>query len=199
MVFLLVGHTHDELDGVFSDIAELLIGMNVKDLDDFANIIGKLKVPTSLSAPQEVADMRAFIKDKFEPTEGITEAQVIQLFKDNRTGDVLLKSKFMSTDNDFMPPDGLVLLKKDAVPLPVQCDEVIRVAERPIDISGIKKTLAKMEALQLLTEQNKTWWDGHFNKITSLRGESDTCNASCHPNYSPHLVISSTLLAMGAS
>jgi hypothetical protein len=118
--FMLVGHTHDDIDALFGRWS-----MQLKK-DNFPTIPSLMKsfmdvdsVPTIPHLIEEVPDFKAFIEgsllDGDESLVGHTKAQQFKFYL-NSTGVPIMKYKHYITDSDWLPKegDGIKLWREDS-------------------------------------------------------------------------------------
>ena len=119
MNFMIVGHTHDDIDALFNRW-----NMALKN-ESFLTILLLMKsfmdvkaVPTIPHLIEEVPNFKKFIKDGIAIREnallGHTKAQQFKFYVD-ATDSLVMKYKLFCTDEECLPPDdGIKLWKEDS-------------------------------------------------------------------------------------
>ena len=154
VTFMLVGHTHDDIDALFGRWSMLLrkdnfptIPLLMKSFMDVESI------PTIPHLVEEVPDFKGFIEGSIlegdEALVGHTKAQQFKFYLDS-TGCPVMKYKIFCTDVDWLPKEGggIKLWKEDSegrslwprgVPIPVEQRPMRNVEDISKGISGFIK------------------------------------------------------------
>jgi hypothetical protein len=81
--FLLVGHTHEDIDGYFSYVSDILQKNNTFVLADFMKyFMDSQKLRFIPHVVQEVTDFKSFVKSYALPLEGMKDMHIFRFFVD---------------------------------------------------------------------------------------------------------------------
>ena len=118
--FMLVGHTHDDIDALFGRWSMQLKKENFPTIPSFMKSFMDVdSVPTVPHLIEEVPDFKTFIEgsllDGDASLTGHTKAQIFKLYL-NSTGVPIMKYKHYCTDSDWLPleGEGIKLWREDA-------------------------------------------------------------------------------------
>ena len=108
--FMLVGHTHDDIDALFGRWSTHLKKENFSTLPSLMKSFMDVdSVPTVLHLIEEVPDFKAFIEgshlDRDESLVGHTKAQQFKFYL-NSTSVPIMKYKHYIMDSDWLPKEG---------------------------------------------------------------------------------------------
>jgi hypothetical protein len=96
--FLLVGHTHEDIDGYFSYVSDVLRKNNTFVLTDLMKyFMDSQKLRFMPHVVQEVADFKSFVKSYALPLEGMKDMYIFRFFVD-RAGWPVFQYKASATD-----------------------------------------------------------------------------------------------------
>ena len=116
--FLMVGHTHENIDQLFSRIAKLLKRANCHTMADLERLIRRSFTPSPATAHvTHVNDWVEFLSQEgnFEDIRDISFNHQFKIEKD-AAGDVVVRSKQLSTDAEWSAPGRVLLSVPDGVP-----------------------------------------------------------------------------------
>ena len=153
--FMLVGHTHDDIDALFGRWSMQLKKENFPTIPSlmksFMDVDGVSDKPTIPHLIEEVPDFKTFIEnallDGDDRLVGHTKAQHFKFYM-NAAGVPIMKYKIYCTDNDWLPEDGIKLWKEDSKgqslwprghPVPVEYLEMRSVEDISKGITGFIK------------------------------------------------------------
>jgi hypothetical protein len=108
--FMLIGHTHDDIDALFGRWNMALKKENFPTIPLLMKSFMEVEsIPTIPHLIEEVPDFKGFIAghiaDGDEALEGHTKAQQFKFFVDSK-GWPMMKYKIFCTDNDWLPNEG---------------------------------------------------------------------------------------------
>jgi hypothetical protein len=100
--FLLVGHTHEDIDGYFSYVSDVLRKNNTFVLADLMkHFMDSQKLRFMPHVVQEVADFKSFVKSYALPLEGMKDMHIFRFFVD-RAGWPVFQYKASAIDLDWL-------------------------------------------------------------------------------------------------
>jgi hypothetical protein len=100
--FLLVGHTHEDINGYFSYVSDVLRKNNTFVLTDLMkHFMDSQKLRFMPHVVQEVADFKSFVKSYALPLEGMKDMHIFRFFVD-RAGWPVFQYKASATDPDWL-------------------------------------------------------------------------------------------------
>jgi hypothetical protein len=104
--FLMVGHTHEDIDGYFSYVSNVLRRSNTFVLADLMkHFMESQKLSFMPHVVQEVADFKSYIKGYVRPLEGIKDKHIFRFFVDS-DGWPVFQYKESATDGVWLPRAG---------------------------------------------------------------------------------------------
>jgi hypothetical protein len=105
--FLLVGHIHEDIDGYFSYVSDVLRKNNTFVLADLMkHFMDSQKLRFMPHVMQEVADFKSFVKSYALPLEGMKDMHIFRFFID-RAGWPVFQYKASATDPNWLPRGSL--------------------------------------------------------------------------------------------
>jgi len=111
--FLLVGHTHEDIDGYFSYLSKQLKTTNTFVLSDLMKTFMESQFLSFIpELIQEVADFKSFIKGYAQELVGLKEMHIFRFFLDNDDWPVFQYKK-SALDPDWLPRSSSVRMWKD--------------------------------------------------------------------------------------
>jgi hypothetical protein len=172
--FLPVGHTHEDIDAVFSQIAKKLRRAIVKTVSGLVNILKcaftKFGRSPDVRIVDEVPNVREWLLPIKPKIDHITQFRSFRLFR--RTGSQAVyfnAAENMSDDSSkFTPPEGDLLLDK----LPP--GEPCRVPLRPTQRSRFEAAVGKYAEINAFNQDDHEEWMSWF-RVQSEREQKD-CN-----------------------
>jgi hypothetical protein len=101
--FLLVGHTHEDIDGYFSYVSDILWKNNTFVLADLMKyFMDSQKLHFMPHVVQELADFKSFVKSYALPLEGMKDMHIFRFFVDRARWPVF-QYKASATNLDWLP------------------------------------------------------------------------------------------------
>lgn len=142
--YLLVGHTHEDIDQMFSTVSKMLSKSTAWTPGDMYDLLSGCSLgkdendaprkPKVTVVPQQV-DYVSWIRHVLPDMAGVTTPHVLRFIRDSDSGDVLLSSKLLSTDKTWQEHGvllteanlkTLVATRPAYVPLkPLDCDKLL--------------------------------------------------------------------------
>lgn len=99
MNFLPVGHTHEDIDQVFSRLSVFLKGHNLLCEEDLQQLTQSTTPNPTVVMAREVADFKSLIKPHLKPMTGHSRAHSFHISKSESTGEIELWSKLWMTSS----------------------------------------------------------------------------------------------------
>ena len=146
LYFLLVGHTGNQVDQLFSILTQEFKKIELKTLEDLEESIRKSINPTpDVERLNFVWDWKGFISGKFSDRE-LSNHSFYNAFQIVKEGEVTkLRAKRLPQDNVWLPPTGIELIKQNIVYDPVLCAdfriESLNLAKVACDLIKYFKTM----------------------------------------------------------
>jgi hypothetical protein len=101
--FLLEGHTHEDINGYFNYVSDVLQKNNTFVLSDLIkHFMDSQKLCFMPHVVQEVVDFKSFVKSYALPLEGMKDIHIFRFFVDH-TGWLVFQYKAFATDADWLP------------------------------------------------------------------------------------------------
>ena len=202
--FLPVGHTHEDIDQLFSRFAESLRRMDCFSWDDLERIIRSSYHSENGSQPEvvrnpKVADFKGWMEFKKIDISGHNAPMCFKFQKDQSTTDVLMYARGRTSvkvvagqpdeQSTWFPEDGYVVVSvEEASKLWTQ--DLFRVPPRDLPFTDIRHTIDKYVDLGLFGDAHSAEWDADLlaaeediarqcDVCTSLRSEESATNQVC--------------------
>jgi hypothetical protein len=183
--FLPTGHTHEDIDQLFSRIAEYLRAQNIlclKDLIDSCKNSGNFEgKPPVVKHITECFNFKAWVDPVMPKFQNIMEPMCYKFELDPTNDHVLL---FARADNQtdkcakpdcWFPDTGYEVCKVSAAKELWDAD-IQQIQPRDIDLPEIKKTVNKYIDLNLMSDAAQSCWETEFERLqSSLDGRCKSC------------------------
>lgn len=173
--FLPVGHTHEDIDQLFSRIAQLLRKSIVKTVPELMELLKKAFTkegkPPVVRKVVDVANLREWCADDKPDIEGITKARSFKLYKKSDEK-VYIQSKatLSEPDANYLPEAGSLFL--DALPKGNPC----KVPLKSKHLDAVTRTVAKYHDRKVLSEvELKQWNDWVHSEREREQSECAEC------------------------
>jgi hypothetical protein len=187
--FLLVGHTHENIDQFFSRLSVALNAERAFTLDQMISIVKKCSTPSPMChVLTQMIDVKKWLDDgKCSQSHNIQKSHIFRI-KKNEHGIAVVQSKQYSTSAFYGPE--LRMLPTDQIP-----DERYIVFPRPIadhendEESDSKTLIDKLRTTASLLQQHepegwdeeaKQWWDTFLDDLASHQVRPDRVRAEPH-------------------
>jgi hypothetical protein len=139
--FLLVGHTHEDIDGVFGVIATMLKKSIVTTIGKLWRLLlSAFKTETKVVLVQEIANVREWLLPVKPRMKDITSARCFKLRLADDGVRIQAKATLSEDAANFMPEGGMVLLRKPPE------GEPCKVPLRPSQLEKFATTIDKQRA-----------------------------------------------------
>jgi hypothetical protein len=171
--FLPVGHTHEDIDQLFSRFAESLRRMDCFSWDDLERIIRSSYHSENGSQPEvvrnpKVPDFKGWMEDKEIDISGHTGPMCFKFQKDDSTADVLMYARGRTSvkvvagqpdeQSTWFPEDGYVVVSVE-VASNLWTQDLFRVPPRDLPLTEIRQTIAVYEDLGLFGDEHAAAWN----------------------------------------
>lgn len=187
--FLLVGHTHEDIDQLFSRVAEHLRRHEVATGPDFRQALATA-VSTGLHVEDlaEIPDVKKWQAPQLARLYHFKAQQQFHFTLDP-AGRAVVRAKRRSTDTTWLPEAGERLQTT-----PPQGAPTLRVAETPLDVTTLRKDIPKvldrLGQLRVDPERRRRaglWWDDYLDRVEeeSTRKCAE-CQTSCPKGHCWH-------------
>lgn len=155
--FMIKGHTHDAIDQTFSRVSKRISLQDTWTKEDLmAACLAATNEPTVVNDQTIHFDYVSWALGVPHAMAGVTKPHVLHFFRD-AGGNVRLQTKEFSSDPDFLPAAGAVILTRESLAVLRSCPPPI-VAALPCNYDDMERMLAKAEERHLLPPGvHKTW------------------------------------------
>lgn len=184
--FLPVGHTHEDIDQLFSRLAARLRQTDVITLRDMIDTITRSYTTPSGINPavhvvNELPDFKRWFAADVPKMQHITEARVFRFVRDNQgvvqltvRNDMATTSR-NSSSNQWFPQDGYAIITRERA-LEIWNSPIPKVPLRPLPIDEITATIDKYEAEHETSATNIADWRDRI--LEMVNAEESQC-AEC--------------------
>ncbi|XP_065906896.1 uncharacterized protein [Dysidea avara] len=167
--FLMVGHTHEDVDQRFSQLSQYLSKRSATTMEDMLRS-AKTSNPDVVHASvmEKVFDIRKWISPHIEVIKYHTEPHVF-LFKRDASGKVVMQYKYWSHDEWI---GNCVLLKS----VPVGRPELVQPSLVKQDLGQLRRDIPKYELSGALSPEDKERWNRDISDIENRFGTTQECS-----------------------
>jgi hypothetical protein len=147
--YLIVGHTHENIDQMFSRFAVALRRLNVWDIEHLMEVARncfKDGVVPECQLIDEVHDIKGWMHGCYNEVRDVSFQHCFKIFS-GPTGDVLVQAKRYSFDPFWLPKEGGVKVFKSSLPEGSPCF---------VEPKSINEMSARKQAKQLATSRKST-------------------------------------------
>ena len=178
LCYLPVGHTHEDIDQMFSRFAVALAKCAVLTYEGLISIMKKAfhfeDKPLDVKRLYNTWDFGAWMEDYMpKKFEGITESMCFKFTRDDEDGVVLLHARSaMSTSKRsepdcWFPEDGYKLITyADAEKLKTK--PLTQIALRPVDLGPLKATVEKYQKEGAMSAKDVETWETEFERLDEV-------------------------------
>ncbi|XP_028517987.1 uncharacterized protein LOC114576108 [Exaiptasia diaphana] len=168
--FLMVGHTHEDVDQLFSRIRQRIfnkmLGFSLLSLPflELLEAIARSSSPTTcVQLITSMFNIREWVEPARVELHNISNAHCFVIKRSTGPNcEVVLKYKQWSRDNEWLPPgSGIPVLKPNVTPqgLPTFCEP----SPDKVDLERLKREIPKFYESRKFDESHKQWWDDFLN------------------------------------
>ncbi|XP_068753053.1 uncharacterized protein [Montipora capricornis] len=159
--FLMVGHTHEDIDQFFSKIAASIAKKNIRTLRELMELVDEAYTPCPhVEFVDVIYDVKSWLREAKAELHNITNPHCFVL-RETETGNVVLKYKNWSRDKTWkpssMPSEGVVVLESDKVPRGLP--ETVPPSSEKIDLKRLREDIPKFYSSRCFNQSHKEWWD----------------------------------------
>ena len=157
--FLMVGHTHENIDQLFSRIAKLLKRANCHTMADLERLIRRSFTPSPTTAHvTHVNDWVEYLsrEGNFEDIRDISFNHQFKIEKD-AAGDVVVCSKQLSTDAEWSAPGRILFSEPDGVPTALAVHPLVPL--KMTALRSVRDTYEKFQAYDWERPEVREYWD----------------------------------------
>lgn len=170
--FLPVGHTHEDIDAVFSVIARLLKRSIVTTISKLWSLLStalkKDNQNPQVKLIQNVPNISHFLLPHKPTMKDITTARCFKMWLED--GGVRIQSKEAMSEGTFAPEGGMLLL--DKLPEGTPC----KVPLKPSQLDLFAKSISKFRQTSVLDEEDASEWNDWLSQQKDLLSrECQTC------------------------
>lgn len=169
--FLIVGHTHENIDQMFSRFSVRLKRKLALTLDEMMEIAKECFTDGIFTtAVAKVHDLKSWFSGRYENVCGISTQQTFKAYK-NEDGDVVVQYKMYSTDIKWLPEEGLKVLNSMPEELPEFVDP------KAFSTEGLAKLEDLVQGLRSIlsttfSPTHEAWWTELLRKQRKLTEEN---------------------------
>ncbi|VDI54065.1 Hypothetical predicted protein [Mytilus galloprovincialis] len=172
--FLMVGHTHEDIDQRFSLISRRLKRKPTRSIPEFAEEVQQSMDKISVKGVNKVYDVREWLTPFMAIIGGHSEPHSFWIFE-KKPGHVALKFKAWPKDIEWLPSGSCLELfkeNKDGSQLvPQGVPQVVEPDWAKLELDLVKANLKNIKDLMLDSINN--WWTEFFEDPSILRKESE--------------------------
>jgi hypothetical protein len=157
--FLMVGHTHENTDQLFSRIAKLLKRANCHTMADLERLVRRAFTPSPATAHvTHVNDWVEYLTQEgnFQDIRDISFNHQFKIEKDD-AGDVVVRSKQLSTDAEWSAPGRVLFSAPDGVPAALAVLPLV-----PLKLTAllfVRDTYKRYQAFDWKRPDVRAYWD----------------------------------------
>ncbi|CAH1252417.1 Hypp9281 [Branchiostoma lanceolatum] len=175
--FLMVGHTHEDVDAVFSQFSHKLDRKDAKTTSELEEVL-KSSFHPEPKVEQFVAiwDIKNWLKPYLAPIEGHSKPHMYRFTKDSR-GHVTMQYKMWSTDTVWRPtttdPDVLIFKEEEGRQMiPTGQPPLVEPHFEEEDLRKLKSSIEKMK--DHLNYDQMQWWQTFLQNPTAIHDQPST-------------------------
>ena len=183
--FLLVGHTHEDIDQMFSRFAEALRRADVTSWQQMASLFRNsftfdLEPPT-VHFMKDVYDYKAWMAPHMPKMKHHTDPMCFKMELDATSNHVRVFARHTMSGSKreathWQPAQGYQLVSV-AVAEAMLLEDIPRVAPRPVNTELIRKTVTAFAEAEVLDEASVQLWDTYLASIDEdVANACDECN-----------------------
>ena len=183
--FLPKGHTHEDIDQLFSKLAEFLRNRDILSFDNLASAIaecGLFEGQKPIVKPvHTLLDFKGLVDDIMPPYKAISQPMCFKFERDESGENVLcfakkdLQTSKRSDPECWFPEDGYVVCSV-ADARKVWSTQVAAIQPRDMDLNELHKTVDKYVELTLMDDIQQACWDRELGRLeTSLQERCGHC------------------------
>ncbi|KAK3234147.1 hypothetical protein CYMTET_55576 [Cymbomonas tetramitiformis] len=168
--FLIVGHTHENIDQMFSRFSVRLKRKLAMTLDEMMEIAKEcFSDGIFTTAVAKVHDLKTWFGGRYENVCGISTQQTFKAFK-NEAGEVVVQYKMYSTDKKWLPEEGLKVLNS----MPENLPDFVK--PKAFSEEGLTKLEDLVDGMRTIlsttfTPTHEAWWAELLRKQRKLTEE----------------------------